>query len=90
MEDIQTTINEQRLLVFIETTPQSNKYNQILFTPEEFKKISDNIGVILNKSDDQIKSGFEMIEINQSEEIYTLPDLQSVYENPNSPTSITR
>jgi len=36
-------IYEQRLLVFMETEPQSGKYNQVLLDPESFKKVSYSI-----------------------------------------------
>lgn len=65
---------EQRLLVFIEIGAQTNKYRQILFNPEEFKKVVMSVGKVVRKDED----GIEEVEIVESEEIYTLPDLQSI------------
>lgn len=62
-----------RTLVFLETEPQSNKYNQVLLNSEMFKKMTD----IISK---KIKSGeIEEREIKLSEEIYPLPDLPESY-----------
>lgn len=63
----------QRTLIFIEEEPQSNKYRQVILTPEEFKRVSDNLGRIASEAD-----GIEQIEINLSDEIYTLPDLKDI------------
>lgn len=71
-----TDLYERRLLVFIETKPQSNLYNQVLLTPEQFKNISDNTGV--KKPSNKLKEGFELFETHISEEEYKLPDLNSI------------
>lgn len=63
----------QRLLIFLETEPQSNVYNQILVTPEQFKKVSDAIcSIVVPKNGNDI----ETVSVETSEEIYKLPDLQ--------------
>lgn len=64
-----------RLLVFIETEPQSNKYRQLVLTPEEFKNVSFSIGKVTNK----VGNG-EQVEVKMSEEIWELPDLPEIYE----------
>lgn len=62
-----------RLLVFLEVAPQSNNYQQVLFTQEEFKKTSETIGnVVLVEGDDLT------VAMNLSTEIYKLPDLQQI------------
>lgn len=66
-----------RLLVFLETEPQSNKYNQVLLNPAQFKAVSNNIGVYL---DEECRPGFEVKEVELSDEEYTLPDLQEITE----------
>ena len=64
---------ERRLLVFLETEPQSNKYNQIFLTPEQFKIISSNTGT-------KISNNLEYEEYSTllSTTEYLLPDLQSI------------
>ncbi len=61
-----------RLLIFVEEDPQSNKYRQVLLTPEEFKKASMNLGTVTGMLDDNT----ENVELQMSEELYDLPDLQ--------------
>ena len=73
-------IYEQRLLVFMETEPQSGKYNQVLLDSESFKKVSYSIAGE-PETDENLKPGMEVVEISLSEEEYTLPDLQSVNSN---------
>lgn len=60
-----------RVLFFIEEEPQSNKYRQIILTPEEFKKVSMSIGSVV-----QVDGHDQTVELNLSDELYTLPDLQ--------------
>lgn len=76
-EEILTSVNECRLLVFLETNPQTNTYNQVILSPEQFKKVSDATG---EKTDNNqnLKEGFEMFKTTLSEEKYILPDLQSI------------
>lgn len=74
---LEVEINELRLLVFLEVEPQSNKYNQVLLTSEQFKKVSD--GIVVEKVPTlDMKDGFESWTNYQSEEEYVLPDLQSI------------
>jgi len=70
IEDIYST----RLLVFIEDNPQSNKYHQMFFTPEEFKRISMAIGKDTGRKNGRL----DIIEFQQSVETYALPDLQEI------------
>lgn len=73
MEELEHEIYSQRLLIFIETEPQSNQYHQILLNDEEFKHVSMNIGTIVEKKRDK-----EIVKIEESTEIYTLPDLKEI------------
>lgn len=77
IEDLQLHINEQRLLVFLETDAQSNKYNQVLLNGEQFKKVSDSI-INSARTGEDLKPGMEEVELTTSEEEYDLPDLQSI------------
>jgi len=67
-------IYETRMLVFMETEPQTNKYRQVLLNKDMFKKVSDTLA-----SDVLSREGeLEIINMLMSEEEYELPDLQSV------------
>lgn len=63
-----------RLLCFLETAPQSNKYQQILLNKDEFNKFSQSLGTVTK----QHKNGKQDISIRLSEEVYELPDLQEI------------
>lgn len=78
MKDLESAIYEQRVLVFMETDAQSGKYNQVLLSPEKFKKLSGVISVI-SKDQTNLKDGIERVVTELSEEEYKLPDLQSIY-----------
>lgn len=82
IEDLQLHIHEQRLLVFLETDAQSNKYNQVLLSPEQFKKVSDAI-INTKRTGEDLKPEMEEVELTTSEEEYDLPDLQSIDFNTN-------
>ncbi len=73
---MESELYELRLLVFIETEPQSNKYNQVLLTMDQFKKVGDAIGKITESND--LRDGFEQREVSSSKEEYKLPDLRSI------------
>lgn len=67
---------EQRMLVFIETSPQSNEYRQVHLNKEQFKKVSDDICVSVKPAD---RHGIEEVEIEESDETYFLPtELRSI------------
>lgn len=68
-----------RVLVFLETDAQSNKYNQVCLTAKQFKKMSDAISTELPE-DKTLKKEFRNYETLLSEEEYELPDLQEIYE----------
>lgn len=68
--DILKELSVSRLLVFLETEPQSNKYRQVILTPEQFKKMSDVICEVVDKKGDE-----ETVSINMSIGTYLLPDL---------------
>lgn len=68
-------IYETRLLIFLETSPQSNKYCQVILSKREFKKTSLTLGKIVDKKGKQ-----EKVTITLSQKEFTLPDLQSNYK----------
>lgn len=63
----------ERLLVFLETAPQSNMYRQVVLTPEQFKKVSDAVVTVVEERNAE---GMESVMINMSEQTYPLPDLK--------------
>ena len=65
-----------RVLVFMETEPQSNKYTQVLLTPKMYKEMTATICRPTGKKDGNI----EEMKIDGSEEEYTLPDLSHAYQ----------
>ena len=63
----------------METNPQSNTYHQILLTEEQFKRMSDALAECFDKQvDEDLKDGFEVFNLEVSEESYALPDLQEI------------
>ncbi len=72
----ETQLYEKRLLVFIETDPQTGEYQQLLLNSREFKKLSDSIGTKVENQ--EMRDGFEALEIKLSDEKYKLPDLRSI------------
>jgi len=72
----------QRCLVFMETEPQSNKYNQVILSKEQFKKVSDAIISTFDPEEHpelenaELVPGMEILNIELSEEEYILPDLK--------------
>lgn len=77
MELDYSSIYEQRMLIFIETEPQSNKYKQLILNPKEFKNISDALGKVVGEVNIDEKTAVG--NYVESEEEYELPDLQSSY-----------
>lgn len=74
--ELSSEIYSQRMLVFLEISPQSNQYRQVLLTPKQYKKVSDSIFIkLIEKKPD----GKQIVEIEESDEIYTLPDLMDIY-----------
>ena len=73
-------LNEKRLLVFIEDENLPNEYHQIIFTAEHFKKVSDAVVENFPKTNKDMRKGYEMVEFQQSEKTYKLPDEFSSYE----------
>ncbi len=63
-----------RLLVFLETEPQSNKYRQVILDAAEFKRFAMTIGTVTGKN-----GGLEDVLIKDSDEVYDLPDLKQIY-----------
>jgi transcription-repair coupling factor (superfamily II helicase) len=72
-EDLEMAMYGIRLLVFIETEPQSNKYHQVILNPKQFRSVSKILGRVISKEGSK-----EIKEMVISEEIYTLPDLQEI------------
>lgn len=75
MDDIQRELRHTmygiRLLIFLESEPQSNKYNQVLLSPEQFKEVSLKLGMVVNQEGND-----QTVSLETSEELYTLPDLR--------------
>ncbi len=69
-----TDIYEQRILVFMETKPQSNEYNQVILTPKAFKGMTEAISRRTGKT---LAPGIEETLIDTSKAKYKLPDLKS-------------
>lgn len=66
---------EQRLVVMLETEPQSNKYWQVILDEEQFKKVSNAVSEVFPKGDPtDLKPGYEIKVMTLSEEEYELPD----------------
>lgn len=68
--DIFEHFNYDRLLVFLETGPQTNKYQQVMFNPEEFNRVSQSIGEVTAINGDK-----QDVAIKLSDAVYNLPDL---------------
>lgn len=64
-----------RVLVFVETEPQSNEYHQLYLNKDEFKRLTASFGKVVGK-----KGHIETIEMRYSEETYKLPDLQDIHD----------
>lgn len=73
-----TALYENRLLIFLEIEPQSNKYNQILLNKDSFKQLSDKMAEIFKAVPDPEREGKEIMQLTVSEEVYSLPDIQSI------------
>mgnify|MGYP001581381100 CR=1 FL=1 len=63
-----------RMLVFLEEEPQSNKYRQVILTPEQYNVVS--VGISHNRR--PIGGDMDEVEEHLSSEVYTLPDLQEL------------
>lgn len=70
------TLYGVRVLMFMETEPQSNKYRQICLNSEDFAKVSKSYGIVKRLNED----GIEEVELMLSDEEYELPDLPEVYD----------
>lgn len=68
---------EIRMLVFVETNPQSGKYRQLHFSKEQFKAVSDAIAKAYGE---QIEDGRTFVNLRESIDEYNgLPDVPSYY-----------
>jgi hypothetical protein len=69
---------ETRLVVCMETAPQSNKYFQIMLNKEQFKAISDEIGKAFKEK--QSKDGHNHLVICGTDFTFRIPEkVQSHY-----------
>lgn len=59
-----------RLLLFLETGPQTNHYQQVILTAEEFKQMSMQLGTVTATNGTK-----QDVTIALSDEVYPLPDL---------------
>ncbi len=82
-EDLWMEVFCTRLLVFLEETPGSNKYRQVLLGPEEFKQFSINLGKV-EKEGVTLPSGTKgaVVKMELSDDSYDLPDLQQITYGP--------
>lgn len=67
------TLYGTRLLVFLEDSPQSNQYHQVILNPTQFKRVSDAISNVVGRNGDD-----EDVEMELSVDTYKLPDLQEI------------
>lgn len=68
---------ELRFLTFIEESPQSNKYAQVLFTAEQYKKLSQAIMEMYPSTGYEGEN--QTFDIIGSDETHPLPDLKTYY-----------
>lgn len=80
MEDINKALEEelssQRILVFMEVEPLTNKYNQVYLNQEQFKRMTETLGDIVEKGHGN--DGLDTVKLVTSEEEYVLPDLAQI------------
>lgn len=72
-----TELYAQRTLVFIEIEPQSNQYRQVLVEAEQYKELTKLISTYKRKT---LNNNIEEVEVDLSEQVYTLPDLHDIFE----------
>lgn len=72
-----SSLYSPRMLVFLETDPQTNEYHQVLLTKQQYKKVSQHICELITPAD---VDGIEEVELNTSEETYFLPDIKDVID----------
>lgn len=65
---------ENRILIFLEISPQSNKYNQVVLTFEEFKNMTATIS---KKTGKMLAPTVEEVLIETNKTQFVLPDLPS-------------
>lgn len=78
----------QRILVFFENEPQSNKYHQVLLTPDMYRAMTATICkkrgetfTLERNNEGRFEPKIEQMEIKTSEEEYSLPDLSEAYSD---------
>ncbi len=61
-----------RMLMFLETEPQSNKYRQVLLKKKHYKGVTEAIskGIVVDRT-----GNIETLALKLSDVVYTLPDL---------------
>ena len=72
-EEFMAELYHQRILIFMETEPQSNTYRQVLIDHDKYKLLSGLIGDKIGMS----PLGLEIREVEMSTKTYKLPDLFS-------------
>jgi hypothetical protein len=63
-----------RMLVFLETGPQTNQYRQVFLDFEEYKRVSFSLGSLVGS----IENGTIASQVRLSEKEYKLPDLREI------------
>ncbi len=79
-------LNELRVIMLIETDPQSNKYRQVILNQNQSKKISDLTDSFFEEVKYlDLKDGYKVTNFELSEDLYDLskiaPEIQTSYEN---------
>ena len=72
-----TELYAQRLVLLLETGPQTNEYNSIILEEEDWEKIFDI--ALKNKKGSDTVDVDEVPNLHLSEETYKLPDIQEIY-----------
>jgi hypothetical protein len=78
MESIDTTeLYACRLIVLLETEPQSNVYNQVELDIDKYNSI---FGTVFNCSGEAVDVEIDDVNVTLREEIIKLPDIKEHYE----------
>ncbi len=65
--------------MFLEMEPQSNHYHQILFNPEQFKKLSDFLHELFPAPPDHVCKNEKCTSFLISDEGVDLPDVMDIH-----------
>lgn len=83
-------LNELRLLVLMEN--EEGGFNQVILTPEQFKKVSDAVttdDVVPDEEKEDLRAGFEVQPVRLGEQEITAEaflGMESFYEDISNPT----